>query len=110
VKTLLPCDHLGVNGSEISVTGGTVLLESGFKIEYDWLVLALGAESKLDVVPGAMELAFPFYTLEDAIVRFKSVQFVFLLVYEIQKLICNCDFHYVLSVQLFVNPLKYTPF
>lgn len=74
------------------------------------LVLALGAESKLDVVPGAMELAFPFYTLEDAIVRFKSVQFVFLLVYEIQKLICNCDFHYVLSVQLFVNPLKYTPF
>ncbi|AED91343.1 NAD(P)H dehydrogenase C1 [Arabidopsis thaliana] len=67
VKTLLPCDHLGVNGSEISVTGGTVLLESGFKIEYDWLVLALGAESKLDVVPGAMELAFPFYTLEDAI-------------------------------------------
>lgn len=36
VKTLLPCDHLGVNGSESSVTGGTVLLESGFKIEYDW--------------------------------------------------------------------------
>lgn len=33
------------------------------------LVLALGAEAKLDVVPGAMELAFPFYTLEDAIVR-----------------------------------------
>ncbi|KAL1196322.1 Alternative NAD(P)H-ubiquinone oxidoreductase C1, chloroplastic/mitochondrial [Cardamine amara subsp. amara] len=67
VKTLLPCDHLGVNGSESSVTGGTVVLESGFQIEYDWLVLALGAEAKLDVVPGAMELALPFYTLEDAI-------------------------------------------
>ena len=36
VKTLLPCDGLGVNGSESSVTGGTVLLESGFNIEYDW--------------------------------------------------------------------------
>lgn len=36
VKTLLPCDHLGANGSESSVAGGTVLLESGFLIEYDW--------------------------------------------------------------------------
>ncbi|CAA7027058.1 unnamed protein product [Microthlaspi erraticum] len=67
VKTLLPCDHLGGNGSESSVAGGTVLLESGFLIEYDWLVLALGAEPKLDVVPGAMEFALPFYTLEDTI-------------------------------------------
>lgn len=30
------------------------------------LVLALGAETKLDVVPGAMEYALPFSTLEDA--------------------------------------------
>lgn len=67
VKTLLPCDHLGVNGSQTSVSGGTVLLESGFNIEYDWLVLALGAEPNLDLVPGAMEFALPFYTLNDAI-------------------------------------------
>lgn len=33
------------------------------------LVLALGAEPKLDLVPGAMEFALPFYTLNDAIVR-----------------------------------------
>lgn len=32
------------------------------------LVLALGAESKLDVVPGAVEFALPFSTLEDACV------------------------------------------
>ncbi|XP_033137466.1 alternative NAD(P)H-ubiquinone oxidoreductase C1, chloroplastic/mitochondrial isoform X2 [Brassica rapa] len=31
------------------------------------LVLALGAEPKLDLVPGAMEFALPFYTLNDAI-------------------------------------------
>jgi NADH:ubiquinone reductase (non-electrogenic) len=30
------------------------------------MVLALGAESKLDVVPGAIEFAIPFSTLEDA--------------------------------------------
>ncbi|XP_065874203.1 alternative NAD(P)H-ubiquinone oxidoreductase C1, chloroplastic/mitochondrial isoform X4 [Euphorbia lathyris] len=30
------------------------------------LVLALGAEAKLDVVPGATEFAFPFSTIEDA--------------------------------------------
>ncbi|XP_021900509.1 alternative NAD(P)H-ubiquinone oxidoreductase C1, chloroplastic/mitochondrial [Carica papaya] len=30
------------------------------------LVLALGAEAKLDVVPGAVEFALPFSTLEDA--------------------------------------------
>ncbi|EFH41552.1 hypothetical protein ARALYDRAFT_917041 [Arabidopsis lyrata subsp. lyrata] len=46
----------------------------GLKKFVSRLVLALGAESKLDVVPGAMELAFPFYTLEDAIVRVRSAQ------------------------------------
>ncbi|EOX92707.1 NAD(P)H dehydrogenase C1 isoform 2 [Theobroma cacao] len=30
------------------------------------LVLALGAEAKLDIVPGALEFALPFSTLEDA--------------------------------------------
>lgn len=35
-------------------------------IEYDWLVLALGAEPKLDGVPGAAEYALPFSTFEDA--------------------------------------------
>ncbi|KAL5753475.1 hypothetical protein ACOSP7_023653 [Xanthoceras sorbifolium] len=66
VKLLHPSDHLGVNGQMASSCGGTVLLESGLLIEYDWLVLALGAESKLDVVPGAAEFALPFSTLEDA--------------------------------------------
>ncbi|WCJ37726.1 Alternative NAD(P)H-ubiquinone oxidoreductase C1 chloroplastic/mitochondrial [Euphorbia peplus] len=65
VKLLHPCDHLGIKGSSVSC-GGTVQLASGFHIEYDWLVLALGAEAKLDVVPGAMEFAFPFSTIEDA--------------------------------------------
>ncbi|KAJ8765277.1 hypothetical protein K2173_011974 [Erythroxylum novogranatense] len=66
VKQLNPLDHLGVNGSKGSVCGGTVVLKSGLVIEYDWLVLALGAEAKLDIVPGAAEYAFPFSTLEDA--------------------------------------------
>ncbi|XP_057417534.1 alternative NAD(P)H-ubiquinone oxidoreductase C1, chloroplastic/mitochondrial isoform X2 [Lotus japonicus] len=66
VKLLHPSDHGGMNGSKASTSGGTVHLESGLHIEYDWLVLALGAEAKLDVVPGAAEFAIPFSTLEDA--------------------------------------------
>ncbi|KAE8689204.1 Alternative NAD(P)H-ubiquinone oxidoreductase C1 [Hibiscus syriacus] len=66
VKLLHPSDHWGMNGHKQSSCGGTVLLESGLLIEYDWLVLALGAETKLDVVPGALEFAIPFSTLEDA--------------------------------------------
>ncbi|KAL4379013.1 hypothetical protein GQ457_02G010180 [Hibiscus cannabinus] len=67
VKLLHPSDHWGMNGNKQSSSGGTVLLESGLLIEYDWLVLALGAEAKLDVVPGALEFALPFSTLEDAL-------------------------------------------
>nr|CAD1826260.1 unnamed protein product [Ananas comosus var. bracteatus] len=81
VKLLRPSDHLnhiGMKESRSSCSGGTVYLESGNVIEYDWqflaseadiasrLVLALGAEAKLDVVPGSAEYAFPFSTLEDA--------------------------------------------
>ncbi|CAH1441109.1 unnamed protein product [Lactuca virosa] len=67
VKILSPCDHLGINGpTTVSGSGGTVQLESGLVIEYDWLVLSLGAEPKLDVIPGAVEFAFPFSTLNDA--------------------------------------------
>ncbi|KAK8969013.1 hypothetical protein KSP40_PGU004797 [Platanthera guangdongensis] len=70
VKLLQPSDHLnnsGRNGLGRSYSGGTVLLESGVLVEYDWLVLALGAAAKLDVVPGSAEFAYPFSTLDDAI-------------------------------------------
>ncbi|KAL4561359.1 hypothetical protein LXL04_033524 [Taraxacum kok-saghyz] len=66
VKVLSPCDHVGMNGQAVSGHGGSVQLESGVVIEYDWLVLSLGAEPKLDVIPGAVEFAFPFSTLNDA--------------------------------------------
>ncbi|KAF7840155.1 alternative NAD(P)H-ubiquinone oxidoreductase C1, chloroplastic/mitochondrial [Senna tora] len=67
VKLLHPSDQWGLDGGlTASSCGGTVQLESGLLIEYDWLVLALGAEAKLDFVPGAAEFALPFSTLEDA--------------------------------------------
>ncbi|KAI7742657.1 hypothetical protein M8C21_025545 [Ambrosia artemisiifolia] len=66
VKVLSPCDHVGTNGPNVSGCGGTVQLESGLVIEYDWLVLSLGAEPKLDIIPGAVEYALPFSTLDDA--------------------------------------------
>ncbi|XVF40718.1 hypothetical protein PTKIN_Ptkin01aG0137300 [Pterospermum kingtungense] len=54
-----------------SGSGLLVIFESPSDIipPYLWaarLVLALGAETKLDVVPGALEFALPFSTLEDA--------------------------------------------
>ncbi|PWA55169.1 alternative NAD(P)H-ubiquinone oxidoreductase C1 [Artemisia annua] len=68
VKVLSPCDHVGMNGGpNVSGCGGTVQLESGLVIEYDWLVLSLGAEPKLDIIPGAVEFALPFSTLDDAL-------------------------------------------
>ncbi|PIN24246.1 NADH-dehydrogenase (ubiquinone) [Handroanthus impetiginosus] len=66
VESLHPSDHLGMDGAAASHSAGIVHLKSGLLIEYDWLVLALGAEAKLDVVPGATEYALPFSTLEDA--------------------------------------------
>ncbi|GJN29301.1 hypothetical protein PR202_gb17518 [Eleusine coracana subsp. coracana] len=66
VKLLRPSDHFRREPGE-SCTGGIVHLESGTVIEYDWLVLALGAEAKIDVVPGSVEYALPFTTLEDAL-------------------------------------------
>ncbi|KAJ0984736.1 hypothetical protein J5N97_003092 [Dioscorea zingiberensis] len=69
VKLLQPTDHLGLIGEKGPGTlssAGVAHLESGTIIEYDWLVLALGAETKLDTVPGSAEYAIPFSTLEDA--------------------------------------------
>lgn len=36
VKLLTPLDHLGINGPTGSSSGGTVQLDSGLVIEYDW--------------------------------------------------------------------------
>ncbi|KAL1531535.1 Nuclear pore complex subunit [Salvia divinorum] len=66
VQALHPSDHLRMDAAALSQSAGSVHLESGLLIEYDWLVLALGSDAKLDVVPGAMEYALPFSTLEDA--------------------------------------------
>lgn len=42
------------------------------------LVLALGAEAKLDVVPGATKHALPFSTLEDAHVSILLAAIIFI--------------------------------
>lgn len=43
-----------------------VQLQDGPEIAYDRLVLALGGETPLEFVPGAVEYAFPFRTVTDA--------------------------------------------
>ena len=44
----------------------SVTLEDGTEIPYDRLVLALGCETPSDLVPGTIENAIPFRSLEDA--------------------------------------------
>jgi NADH:ubiquinone reductase (non-electrogenic) len=46
---------------------GRVVLDSGEAVEYDFLVVALGAEADDRGVPGVRERAVPFVTLEDAL-------------------------------------------
>jgi demethylphylloquinone reductase len=50
----------------IDKTQKTVTLEDGTEIDYDRLVLALGCETPVDTVPGVMEHAIAFRSLEDA--------------------------------------------
>lgn len=44
---------------------GCVVLSDGSEIDYDWIVLALGADITPRGTPGAKEHAIPFATLED---------------------------------------------
>lgn len=50
----------------VDVEQQRVHLHDGPELPYDRLVLALGGESRLDIVPGAAAYAFPFQTLTDA--------------------------------------------
>jgi demethylphylloquinone reductase len=50
----------------IDIAQQQVSLSSGETLSYDRLVLALGGETPLDIVPGAAEYALPFRTLADA--------------------------------------------
>jgi demethylphylloquinone reductase len=52
--------------SAIDVATQQVTLSSGETLTYDRLVLALGGETPLNIVPGAAEYALPFRTLADA--------------------------------------------
>ncbi|MBL1175371.1 NAD(P)/FAD-dependent oxidoreductase [Pantanalinema sp. GBBB05] len=50
----------------IDVGARQVDLHTGITLAYDRLVLALGGETPLDLVPGAAEFALPFRTIQDA--------------------------------------------
>lgn len=50
----------------IDIDEQRVQLHDGPEIPYDRLVLALGGETPMDIVPGAMSYAFPFRSLTDA--------------------------------------------
>lgn len=63
VAAVRPEETTADGGSE---GGGTVVLDSGEGLPYDWLVLALGAETNTFGIPGVKEYALPFSTYADA--------------------------------------------
>ena len=52
--------------STIDISKQTVQLQDKSELNYDRLVLALGGETPLDLVPGAVTHAYPFRTITDA--------------------------------------------
>ena len=52
--------------STIDINKKTVQLQDKSELNYDRLVLALGGETPLDLVPGAASHAYPFRTITDA--------------------------------------------
>lgn len=52
--------------ADIDIDEQQVHLQDGPEIPYDRLVLALGGETPLDMVPGATSYAFPFRSITDA--------------------------------------------
>jgi demethylphylloquinone reductase len=52
--------------AQIEVATQTVTLQSGLELSSDRLVLALGGETPMDLVPGSADHALPFRTIQDA--------------------------------------------
>ncbi|MDY7020337.1 MAG: NAD(P)/FAD-dependent oxidoreductase [Cyanobacteriota bacterium] len=50
----------------IDIETKQVQLQTDEPLNYDYLVLAMGGETPVDIVPGAADYAIPFRTLEDA--------------------------------------------
>ncbi|MEL6157832.1 MAG: FAD-dependent oxidoreductase [Cyanobacteria bacterium J06554_11] len=58
--------RLGQRAQSIDLEGQTVVTEGGHRVEYDYLVLATGAESRPVSVPGVDAHALTFRSYEDA--------------------------------------------
>ncbi|MCU0527157.1 MAG: NAD(P)/FAD-dependent oxidoreductase [Elainella sp. Prado103] len=52
--------------SEVQIDQKQVRLQDGGLIDYDYLVLAMGGETPLNLAPGVAEYAIPFRTIADA--------------------------------------------
>ncbi|MEO0407590.1 MAG: NAD(P)/FAD-dependent oxidoreductase [Cyanobacteria bacterium P01_A01_bin.135] len=58
----------------VDVDGSMVYFDGAEPQPYDYLVLGLGGETPLDIVPGAAEYAIPFRTVDDAYRLKQTVQ------------------------------------
>lgn len=55
-------------------SGGTITLADGQRLQYDWLVLALGSSTSFFGIPGVKDLALPFNDFKDAMKVLRRVE------------------------------------
>lgn len=63
----LPIDFIQAKVQEIDVAGGDIHFESGTRIQFDCLVLALGSQTNYFNIPGLADHAYTFKTVYDAL-------------------------------------------
>ncbi|HEY9861537.1 MAG TPA: NAD(P)/FAD-dependent oxidoreductase, partial [Candidatus Obscuribacterales bacterium] len=62
--------------SSVDLANRRVQLQNGESLIYDYLVLAVGGETRLDSIPGAVEHASPFRSLADAVQLKERLRFL----------------------------------
>ena len=63
----LPIEFIQSRVSEIDIAGGDIHFESGTRLQFNYLVLALGSQANYFNIPGLADHSLPFKTVLDAL-------------------------------------------
>ena len=66
-------DFVQAEISEVNLKERFVLTNGGAKIDFDYLVIALGGETEFYGIPGVKDYAFNFKTIDDAVAIYKKI-------------------------------------
>ena len=79
-------------------SGGTITLADGQRLQYDWLVLALGSSTSFFGIPGVKDLALPFNDFKDAMKVDHSLVMLHVCIGSAKS--CNSIYHHHLAAFL----------